>query len=265
MSKLIEYLTDYEAEAMERKSSFGKTDKYTTGLPGLDTYLGEGFGKPHGYEIITVFGTSGVGKSTFALNMVAREIVNGTKVGFMILEDDMPDVYLTMLQIVGHDGMNEIKKNKNVELLPRKMREGLIFFDKILKWIEDKHNESGIDLFLIDHINFLFDNAEVTIGDKEMAAQRRFMLNLNFLTKRLKLTVILVSHTAKGNAEGMDKIYGTSSIPQVSTKVIEVKLGEGSQMIIKAWKNRFARRQDNPWQMNRVGLKLEESGKKLTK
>ena len=258
MSKKIEYLSDYAEEARLRKDNFGKTNKHSTGLYGLDAYLGHGYGNRDGYEIITVFGETGVGKSTFALNMIAYEMVNGTKTGLMILEDDMPDVYNRIQSIVGERGMKDIKKNKNVDIIPQEMLENLWTFSMILSWIDDKVTERGIELFLIDHINFVFDNADIENPKKEMAEQRKFMRDLQLLCRKRKITVILISHTAKGESQGMAKVYGTTAIIQVSTKVIGVKPGDGQQLIVQLYKTRFTRRQDGEWILNRTGLKLEE-------
>lgn len=258
MSKVIEYLSDYKDEAQKRKATFGKTDKYKTGFPGLDRYLGDGYGNRHGYEIITVFGETGVGKSMFALNMVGHEMAAGTKVGLLVLEDDMPDVYNRVEQIVGIAGMDSIEAARNVDVFPAESLEKPWTFGDILKWLQDKREERGIELFLVDHINFIFDNATLATGSKELSEQRLFMRNLNFLCRKLKLTVILVSHTSKGDQEGMAKVYGTTAITQVSTKVIGVKMGEGADFIISLYKSRFTRRDDNIHQMRRAGMRLEE-------
>ncbi len=258
MSKKIEYLSDYAEEAQERRESFGMTDKYKTGLEGLDRYLGSGFGNQYGYEIITVFGETGVGKSMFALNMVGQEMARGTRIGLMVLEDDMPDVYNRVRQIIGENGMAAMARNHNVDVLPQSMLEKPWTFEDILAWLEHKHDERKISLFLIDHINFVFDNAEAIRGDNELVRQRKFMQQLNFLCRRLRLTVILVSHTAKGDAEGMARVYGTTAITQVSTKVIGVKAGDGQELVVSMYKSRFTRRQDNPWKLRREGLRLEE-------
>lgn len=259
MSKQIEYLSDYEKEADLRRETFGKTEKYTTGFPNFDKYLGFGFGNRHGYEIVTIFGDPGVGKSTFSLNIIAAEMVKGTKVGLMILEDDMPDVYNRLRQIIFESGMMALKKNKNVDVIPQHMLEEAWTFEQILKWIEDKNEERGIELFLIDHINFIFDNAELENPNKELAEQRKFMRKLNFMCRKRKLTVILVSHTAKGNAEGMGKVYGTTAITQVSTKVLGLKQGESSQFVVNMYKSRFTQRRQGFCLMSLNGLRLEDS------
>lgn len=258
MSRQIEYLSDYEEEANLRRSTFGRTDKHLTGFGGLDEYLGAGYGNRHGYEIITVFGESGVGKSSFVLNMVAHEMLLGTKVGLMILEDDMPDVYNRLQAIVEERGMLHLKRHKNVEVLPNEMLEKGWNAEVILQWMRDKHADRGIELFVLDHINFVFDNEENGKNEDRLTQQRRFMLALNLLVKKLKLTVIIVSHTAKAEAGGMNRIYGTTAIKQISTKVIGVDIAEGGDLVITMYKSRFTRRAEGIYQMQRIGLKLQE-------
>jgi KaiC/GvpD/RAD55 family RecA-like ATPase len=58
----------------------------------LDDYLKGGYGRRDGYEIVLLYGPTGVGKSTVALNFLAAPIRDGTKIGLLVLEDDMADV-----------------------------------------------------------------------------------------------------------------------------------------------------------------------------
>lgn len=260
MSKQIVYLSDFEKEADQRRSTFGRTDKHSTGFPGLDEYMGQGFGNQHGYEIITVFGESGIGKSSFVLNMISHELQIGTKTGLLILEDDIPDVYNRVRLIVGDGGMRMIKSNKNLEIFPSEVLDGEWSASTILQWIKDKHDDRGIELFVLDHINFVFDNEEHGKGEDRLAHQRKFMMVMNSMVKKLKITVIIVSHTAKAEAGGMNKIYGTTAIKQVSTKVLGIEISEIGDLIVNMYKSRFTRRQESIWQMKRNGLRLEEYG-----
>jgi RecA-family ATPase len=113
-----------------------------------------------------------------------------------------------------------------------------------------------VDLILLDHLQFAFEGAEAIRGENEYIAQRVFMQKLNQLMKRVKKTIILVSHTNKGLGKGMDKIVGSGSIAQAATKVIEVSKDEGNT-ILTLHKSRFTKTPDNAYAMKLEGTRLK--------
>src|SRR5690606_12883671 len=94
ISKEIVYLRDYEEDAQRLKSSYGRTELYSTGVLDLDRYLGGGYGRKDGYEIVVLFGDTGIGKSLVGLNLLRSPLERGSSIGIMALEDDGPDIFL---------------------------------------------------------------------------------------------------------------------------------------------------------------------------
>src|SRR5437879_11158756 len=60
-----------------------------TGIDGLDEMLGRGVPAGH---IITVLGSFGTGKTTFALQFLMQGLINGEKGDFISLEEDVDSV-----------------------------------------------------------------------------------------------------------------------------------------------------------------------------
>src|SRR5688572_24468295 len=92
IGKEIVFLTDFDEETDKLEAYYGQTNRYSFGVPGLDEYFRGGYGRPNGYEIVVLFGPTGIGKSSVALNMVVQPILKGAKIGLLMLEDDGPDV-----------------------------------------------------------------------------------------------------------------------------------------------------------------------------
>lgn len=218
------YLGDFRDEAAKRMGEYGQTRMFSTGVSRLDRYLGGGFGRMNGYEIILLFGPSKIGKSTIALNLVAPAVKDEKRVGLMVLEDEGPDTYNRLAQILGsEDTKTYLQPGSGIRCLPVDAMLKSWSLDDLLKRMEDWF-ESGIDVILLDHIQFAFENAETAKGENEYTKQRVFMQKLNHLMKKVHKTLIIVSHTAKnGAAAGMDKVMGSSAIAAAATKIIEVK------------------------------------------
>src|SRR5438093_5693186 len=60
-----------------------------TGIDGLDEMLGRGVPAGH---IITVLGSFGTGKTTFALQFLMQGLINGEKAVYISLEEDVDSV-----------------------------------------------------------------------------------------------------------------------------------------------------------------------------
>ncbi len=224
LSKQIVYLRDFASEAIKLEKTWGKTNLYTTGDKMFDDYLGGGFGRQDGYEIVLLYGDTGIGKSTIALNFLKSPIEANKKVGLLVLEDDGADVFLRLRDILGTYGMEKyIMHGDNVHFMPQEDLVKSWNLDDLLNLIESWFVERGLDVILLDHLQFAFEGAESIKGENEYASQRVFMQKLNQLMKRIKKTIILVSHINKNNQlKGMGKIVGSGAIAQAGTKVIEV-------------------------------------------
>lgn len=257
LSKQIVYIGDFAEEAERLRESFGRTDRFSTGHTALDTYLGYGFGRKDGYEVVLLYGATGIGKSLVGLNFVAPAIISREKVGLMILEDDMADASLRLSYILGAEQYAKMNAEQNVRCIPRDALMKSWKLDDLLQMIEEWF-DSGIELILLDHLQFAFEGAESLRGENEYIAQRVFMQKLNQTMKKNKKTIILISHVNKGMGKGMDKIVGSGSIAQAATKVIEVgKDKDNGDIILYMRKSRFTRTPGHDYHMKFIGTKME--------
>lgn len=233
LSKEEVYIGDFADEAEHLAKTYGTTDLFSTGHGVLDRYLHGnpnkhvnyrgGFGRKDGYEIMLIYGPTGAGKSTVALNFLAPAIMAGKRVGLLVLEDDMADASVRLKLILGDTDWKKMNAANTVVCLPRDAMTKKWQLPELLKYIEDWFVEQKVDLILLDHLQFAFENAEAVKGENEYSAQRVFMRDLNGLMKRVKKTIIMISHVNKAvGAKGMDRVMGSGSLAQAATKVIEI-------------------------------------------
>lgn len=219
-SKRLVYAHDYLDAALEAKKHFGVTDRHSTGLRDLDEYLFGGYGRQDNWEILVLHGPYGLGKSTIAVNFLAAPILAGTNVGIMALEDDPTTVVLRLGMALNDEKLvgNAIK-SKHIRLLPEESLERNWTLDELLKEIEDWFTDpkNGVDIILLDHLQFAFDAADLQHERSEWAAQSVFMRNLNSLMKRVNKTIILVSQQNRAG-----DVAGSIGIPRGATKMIGI-------------------------------------------
>ena len=254
LSKRVIYLRDFAAEAAKLRNTWGTTNLYSSGNVGLDKHLGGGYGRKDGYEIVILYGDTGVGKSTVALNLLKHPILSGARVGLLVLEDDGADVFIRLSNVLGGEGTKKhIMAGDSIHFMPQEDLVKSWNLDDLLKLIEEWFNERKIDVILLDHLQFAFEGAESIKGENEYISQRVFMQKLNQLMKRIKKTIILVSHVNKAvQAKGMGKIVGSGAIAQAGTKVIEVAedtdMGAGA-LRVQMRKSRFTAKPETYWAM----------------
>lgn len=239
LGKQIVHLRDFDAETDKIAATYGTTRLYSTGSTDLDKYFCGGYGRPDGYEIVVLFGETGIGKSTFGLNLMLDPIKRGKKVGLLMLEDDGVDVNMKLRLMLGKPEL--AKFNENIHFTPPDVISGqkLWGLDDLLVLIEDWFVERQLDVILLDHLQFAFESAVTLKGENEYIAQRIFVRKLNYLVRKHNKTIILVSHVGKNTqAKGMGKIIGSSGIAGSATKTIEVKRDD-SFMLVRFWKSRF--------------------------
>lgn len=259
ISRRIVFLRDFAEEAEKLRASWGKTDLFSTGLNRLDKYLGGGYGRNNGYEIVVLFGPTGVGKSLVGLNLLRQPLIDGQRIGLMALEDDGPDVFLRFTDIIGKAATREfIMQGDNVHSMPPEDLLQSWVLDDLLKLIEEWFTTRELDVILLDHLQFAFEGAETIKGENEYAAQRVFMQKLNQLMKKLKKTIIIVNHVNKdARSKGMNKIVGSGSIAQAGTKVIEIYKEDGDTLL-HLWKSRFTPTPEYPCILKLNGTRLED-------
>jgi KaiC/GvpD/RAD55 family RecA-like ATPase len=260
ITKRITLLRDYAEDAAKLKGSYGKTELFSTGAQHLDHYLGGGFGRPEGYEIVLLFGPTKIGKSFVGLNFLRAAVEQGKKVGIMALEDDGPDVFLRFCDILGPEATKAyVMKGETVFMMPEEATRRAWKLDDLVSTIEEWYTQLGVELILLDHLQFAFENAEQIRGENEYIQQRVFMQRLNHLMKRMKKTIILVSHINKDSkAKGVYKIVGSGGIAAAATKILEVSKDEG-RMFIQEHGARFVATPTEPHEIMLNGNKLEDA------
>jgi predicted ATP-dependent serine protease len=234
----VVFLTDFDTETNDLQKTYGTTPLYSTGSADLDKYLCGGYGRPGGYEIVVLFGATGIGKSTLALNLIIEPIKKGAKVGLLMLEDDGPDVNAKIRKLFGGDFS---KYREQIHFTPAEVVDGskLWGLDELLVLIESWFTDRGLDIIILDPLQFAFESAIAIKGENEYISQRIFVRRINYLVRKLNKTIILVSHIGKNNqAKGMDRIIGSSGIAGSATKTIEIKK-DGGLMLARYWKSRF--------------------------
>lgn len=258
LSKQLVYIGDFAEEARRLKSSWGKTTLYSTGHAVLDKYIGGGFGRDEGYEVMVLYGPTGVGKSMVGLNLLIPAIMKGIKVGMLILEDGMADASVRMSFMMEPSDYQAMNASETVRCLPEDALVRSWKLDDLLTLISQWFEE-GVDLIFLDHLQFAFENADAIRGENEYVAQRVFMQKLNQLVKKLNKTIILVSHVNKQvGAKGMDKIVGSGAIPAAATKVIEVAKNDiEGQIRLNMRKSRFTSTPSFHFVMKLDGAKME--------
>lgn len=231
---------DLFESAMARKGTWGKTELYKTGVPLLDEYLGGGYGRENGYEIITIFGDTGQNKSTLATQMVLRPASEGVPVAYLALEDDPEDVILRIERQMGENNPKLETVLNNIMFMPE--NDGYTL-GTMAKTVEQMF--SLWDIVVIDPLQFIFEASVEESAHTEFNRQRLFMRQMNNILKKKNKTLIIVSHTNKsGNARdraeaGMSKIIGSTAIQQVSTKVLEISRNKEGMRHIALHKSRF--------------------------
>ena len=238
-------LCSLSAEADKYEHTFGKTELYSTGNEIWDEWLGGGFGKEGSYELVIVFGDSGVGKSTVAMQMMKESVIKGVPQAWMVLEDSLVDTNLrfrkmfTSKEEADKAISQEIKLDNGMTiqspvLMSREVVSDEYNLDDLYDWIKLRI-DMGIHLFLFDHLQFAFDNSQEVTEIKTNERQRKFLKRIEDLMVATSSTIVIVSHTNKDKSmSGMDRIYGASAIKQTATKVLEVarvSSGKGDNIV----------------------------------
>lgn len=238
-------------DAKRDMDNWGKTTLHSTGDVIIDEYLGGGYGRVDGYEIITIFGDTGMNKSTFATSMILTPALKGTTIAYFALEDDPKDVVRRIMIQCNMDEEKVKNITKNILFMPE--NDGYTL-DMMAAAIEKIF--ARVDIVVIDPLQFVFEASVTERGETEFNRQRLFMRKVNNIMKHTNKTLIIVSHTGKGGGkdakQGVDRIIGSSAVAQVSTKVIEINRKQDGLHGIRLWKTRFT-----PYRFCGVQIRLD--------
>lgn len=227
------------------------TDAYSTSDRMIDEYIGGGYGRKEGYEIVLVFGDTGVNKSTFATQMILNPALKGKRITYFSLEDDRDDLAARIMRQLGGFVQNKFEDpgklfdqiSTNVFIAPDDTGYTL---SKMAEEIKSLFL-TGTDIIVIDPLQFIFEASVEEKGETEFNRQRLFMRDLNSCIKQAvresgkSKTIILVSHTNKGRFDNaIDTIMGSGANKQVPTKIIQISR-DGAIRKLNLVKSRFTR------------------------
>lgn len=217
-------LFDIHDRAMVRMQEWGKTSRYKTGWHKFDQYLYGGFGLKSDGELVVVAGDTKIGKSTFVANIAVRIAQNGAKVDYITLENSLEQTYGMLCKAAG---VNSLEDYQDLIYTPD---EDLIFGDEawnaedLILHMEHMVESRGINVFILDHLNFMFENEEHLAN--EIQRVRVVMRKLSRFCVKHKATVIAISHMNKGSGMAklerptIDRIYGSHAIAGAATKIL---------------------------------------------
>lgn len=217
----------------------GRTNKYSTGLPILDDYLGGGYGSPTRGEVILLHATAKTYKSTLATQFLRIPLEQGAKVGLITLEGRL-DTFLTELRklyapvqkgdkVVGYEVFDELAKELPTQIfaMSSKMIRSNFEMEEVVQWMKKTRLEHGVDIFLIDPIGYLADFAAIS-NIPDYKRESKLMKEISDFAYDTNSTVICVQHNVKDGdvknpAHRQSAVGGSQSYTKSATKVIELR------------------------------------------
>jgi KaiC domain protein len=144
-----------EAEALdagqEAASAAVPDEQYVlTGIDGLDQMLGRGVPAGH---ILTVMGSFGTGKTTFALQFLMQGLINGEKAIFISLEEDVESVVASAASY-GWD-LRPYLKDKKLHIVKLEPADAKSTVTRLRSELPDFIKRSGATRLAIDSISLL--------------------------------------------------------------------------------------------------------------
>lgn len=247
LSKVESFAAYRESSALIHAEG-GKTNAYTTGWSMFDDYLGGGFGSVNRGELVVLIADTGVGKSTFASNIAIRMSGNSNqRLHYMSLENPPEDAYNTMCEILGVETLGDTERFFTAPSKEMLFGGKPWTADHLLAHMEYVVNAHGTKVFVLDHLNFMFENEEQV--SNELARTRVVMRLLSQFCMNNQATVFVISHINKPAAKpkkndllSLTRIYGSGAIAGAATKVLALNefLDEGERFIdIQMLKSRY--------------------------
>jgi len=138
------------AAAAERTGGEVPADRVLTGVDGLDDLLGGGVPRGH---VITVMGSFGTGKTTFALQFLVQGLVNGEKGIFISLEEDVDSVVATAASF-GWD-LRPYLKDKRLHIVKLEPADAKTTVTRIKSELPEFIRKSGATRVVVDSISLL--------------------------------------------------------------------------------------------------------------
>lgn len=239
-------IENYRDEIEVAKTNFGRTDLFKFRDPKINEYFYGGFGTPTDFEVITMAGKSGIGKTLFTQNMMIAAIDKGVRFAYICLEDSMKNTLARLERMISP----EVLKRADKLIFTEENTRELYTLDQALEFISYLYEVENCELVVLDHLQFLMesiDREKLKLDDNNL--QRFLMRKLNRTMKLNHKTLVLVSHVNKRSEKDsdlLDMIIGSSAIVQASTKVIYLSRNKDGELSIQLIKSRYTKRQEEP-------------------
>lgn len=225
------------------KENWGKvshSDKYSTGLPLLDRYLGGGYGLEGAGEVMLIHSTSKTFKSTLSMQLMRTPLEQGVKVGWIVLEGGLWRGLRNLRQLYApveedgrvqgyerYDALSDARA-KQIFAMTEEMQLGGFSMDEVIAWMQKTRALHGVELFLIDPIGYLSDySSDWNVPDYKK--ESKFMKDLVHFADSTASTVVCLQHNTKGNENSLNQshreaaIGGSQSFSKSPTKVVEMR------------------------------------------
>jgi len=218
-----------------------------TGIDGLDEMLGRGVPAGH---IITVLGSFGTGKTTFALQFLMQGLINGEKAVFISLEEDVDSVVANAASF-GWD-LKRYLKEKKLHIVKLEPVDAKTTVTRIRSELPDFIKRSGASRVAIDSISLL----NMLFADDTERREKLFAL-----CKQLKSTGATCVFTAEVKDEN-PRSSRDGLVEYVSDGVIGMRFNEREngevQLVIQVIKMRRLKhpRSVKPYSITDQGLEV---------
>ncbi len=126
------------------------SDLVYTGIDGLDELLGGGVPRGH---VVTVMGSFGTGKTTFALQFLLQGLINGEKGIFISLEEDVDSIVASAASY-GWD-LKPYLKDKRLHIVKLEPSDAKTTVTRIKSELPEFIRKSGASRVAIDSISLL--------------------------------------------------------------------------------------------------------------
>lgn len=234
----IDHIFNYRSRYEHLLANKNTTEKFQFEDAKVNEWLGGGVGMEGTFEFCLLYGSSGAGKSILAENLCVAAGKQGKKYALLSLENDPAMTWGRMLKMYGGDAESLAKTY--MEFMCRHDLKENFTIEDVGDEIDRLFNAEMCELVVIDHIQELMDLASRTVDRtlNENEKTRKFMQVVQDRLAANNGTLVLLAHTNKSKLGGMESVYGSSSLYQKATKVIEINRDENGCLSIKCHKSR---------------------------
>jgi len=234
-----------DAQAEDAGTAEVPADLVLTGVDGLDELLGGGIPRGH---VITVMGSFGTGKTTFALQFLTQGLISGEKGIFISLEEDVDSV-LASAASYGWD-LRPYVKTKQLHIVKLEPADAKATVTRIKSELPEFIRRSGATRVAIDSISLL----NMMFADENERRARLFAL-----CKQLRSTGATCLFTAEVKDDN-PRSSRDGLVEYVSDGVIGLRFNEREngdvQLVLQVIKMRRLRhpRSIKPYSITEQGL-----------